>query len=365
MIPLYEALKARNIPTCLCSTGQHAELLDEVFALFGVVPDVELKVMKPHQDLFYLTEVLMAKTKELYDKIQPSIVVVQGDTTSAMTSALSAFYAKIPVAHVEAGLRTQNIHAPFPEELNRRIISLISSLHFAPTSLAASTLEKEGVQKENIFLTGNTVVDALYSVIGKLRREELVPDAHLVEILRKQLSEGNRIMLLTAHRRESFDGGLERIFQAFKRVLLNDPHLFVIFPMHPNPAIRKIFQETHLDTVPNILVMPPLLYPDLIYVMDKATGVATDSGGISEEAVSINKPVLILRNETDRPEGLKEGRALLVGTDEEKIVSGVQWILQEDHGATSEEESPFGDGKTSQRIAQILEEFLSSKDGGQ
>jgi UDP-N-acetylglucosamine 2-epimerase (non-hydrolysing) len=359
MIPLYKALKERDIPTCLCSTGQHAELLDDVFALFGVEPDVELKVMKPGQDLFYLTEVLLTRIKELYDRFQPTIVVVQGDTTSAMVGALAAFYAKIPVAHVEAGLRTGNIGAPFPEELNRRIITLVSSLHFAPTMHAVSQLRNEGVEADTIFFSGNTVIDALYAVIDSMNRGALSPLPQLVETVNAQRSEGHKIILLTAHRRESFGGGLESIFRAMKRALELDPNLFVIFPVHPNPVIRKILHDTQLDTLPNILILPPLSYHNLIYVMDASTGVATDSGGISEEAVSLKKPVLILRNETDRPEALEDGHAILVGTDEEKIEAGIGWMMRTASGRSDDGFSPFGDGKASQKISSVLEEFLS------
>ena len=358
MIPLYQALKARHIPTCLCSTGQHAEMLDEVFTLFGITPDVEFKIMKPGQDLFYVTEAVLVKTKELYNAIHPRLVVVQGDTTSAMAGALSAFYARIPVAHVEAGLRTGDMQAPFPEELNRRIITLLSTIHFPPTERAALQLESEGVKKSSIVCTGNTVVDALYSVVDKIHRNELKPLPQLLETVKKQRLEGRSIVLLTAHRRESFDGGLEKIFSAVKRSLQLDPNLFVIFPVHPNPVVREAVRKSQLDTLPNILLLPPLAYHDLVYVMDASVGVATDSGGISEEASSLSKSVLILRNETDRPEALEGGHALLVGTDEEKILSGMSWIKNIASKNVSVKASPFGDGKASEKIARSIEELV-------
>jgi UDP-N-acetylglucosamine 2-epimerase (non-hydrolysing) len=359
MAPVYFALKAKAIPTFLCSTGQHAEMLDEVFSLFGIAPDVELKVMKPGQDLFYLTETLLARIKELYESVHPSLVIVQGDTSSAMTGALAAFYLKIPVAHVEAGLRTGNIQAPFPEELNRRIITLVSSIHFAPTSKAFTQLRSEGVSEKNIVLTGNTVVDALHSVINKMKDGSLCPLPALMEVMQKQKAEGRNIILLTAHRRESFGGGLQKIFRAMKHALEADPKLFVIFPVHPNPIVRKAIEEVHLNDVANILFTPPLSYHNLVYVMNEATGVASDSGGISEEAISLKKPLLILRSETDRPEAITSGGALLVGTDESKIEEGLLWMKQkmaQDDGAPS----PFGDGNASNTIASVVEEFLNS-----
>lgn len=359
MVPLYKALKERHIPTFLCSTGQHAELLDDVWTLFEVFPDVELKIMKPGQDLFYITKSVMEKTKELFERVKPSLVVVQGDTTSAMAGALAAFYAKIPIAHVEAGLRSGNIYAPFPEEVNRKCISTMARLHFAPTPLAASQLEKEGVKKEFIFCTGNTVVDALHSVIEKMENHSLSPLKSVVQLLKEQQSSGRKIILLTAHRRESFDGGLFRIFSAVKQALEHNPELFVIFPVHPNPVIRQALRESQLDTLPNIAILPPLLYHNLVYVMNRSSGVATDSGGISEEAVSLKKPVLILRNETDRPEAVDSGFARLVGTDGGKILSGFAWLKTAHFENTTNSESPFGDGNASQRIAQVIEEFLA------
>jgi UDP-N-acetylglucosamine 2-epimerase (non-hydrolysing) len=358
MFPVYRALKAHHIPTCLCSTGQHAEMLADALSLFGVVPDVDLKVMKPGQDLFYLTEAVLAKTKELYDAIHPSLVVVQGDTTSAMVGALSAFYSKIPVLHVEAGLRTGDLHAPFPEELNRRIITLLATVHCAPTQYAAAQLEREGVKKDSIYCTGNTVVDALYTVVDNIRQQRMVPMPQLVTTVQRQVAEGRSIVLMTAHRRESFDGGLDRIFSAMKKALQRDPALFLIFPVHPNPIVQEAVRRSQLDGLPNALLLPPLTYHDLVYVMDAALGVATDSGGISEEAVSLGKPVVILRNETDRPECLQTGQALLVGTDEEKIISGLAWMKEKAGERSSAHRSPFGDGTAGEKIAHIIEGMI-------
>ena len=288
MTPVYEALKKGKIPTLLCCTGQHAELLAE----YDLSPDIDFAVMKKNQDLFYLTETILKKAKLYFQEIQPSLVVVQGDTTSAMACALAAFYLKIPVAHVEAGLRSKNIHNPFPEEMNRRLITSVSSLHFAPTASAHKQLLLEGIPKSSIFRTGNTVVDALYRVIDNT----LKPSIELATRVAKAKQEGKKIILLTAHRRESFNGGLKQIFTAVKQALADDPNLFVIYPKHPNPVITDILEESKLGVMPGIWVTEPMSHHDLIFTMNAATGVATDSGGVQEEAISLNKPTLILRN---------------------------------------------------------------------
>lgn len=358
MIPVYQALRARHIPTVLCSTGQHAEMLSEVFSLFEVNPDIELHIMKPNQDLTYLTTSVLTKMQEVVNQTKPSMIVVQGDTTSAMAGALAAFYEKIPVAHVEAGLRTGNLQAPFPEELNRRIITLLSTFHFPPTPAAAQQLEREGISKERIYCTGNTVVDALYSIVGKIQTGALTPLPHLSELVQAQKNANKTLILLTAHRRESFDGGLQRIFATVKRALQQNPSLFVVFPAHPNPAVQKALRESGLSSMPNIAVFPPLSYTNLVYLLEASSGVATDSGGISEEAVSLHKPVLILRNETDRPEGVQAGDALLVGTDEEKIIAGLDWIMKKPLNETPSP-SVFGDGRAAERIAQVVERYLA------
>jgi UDP-N-acetylglucosamine 2-epimerase (non-hydrolysing) len=358
MLPVYEALQAKHIPTVLCSTGQHAEMLTEVFSLFEVKPDVELQIMKPGQDLTYLTSSVLTKVQEVIARTKPGLVVVQGDTSSAMAGALAAFYEKVPVAHVEAGLRTGNLQAPFPEELNRRIITLLSTLHFPPTPAAAQQLEREGISKEMIYCTGNTVVDALYSIVGKLQEGKLTPLPCLTELVQAQKEANKTLVLLTAHRRESFDGGLQRVFSTMKRALQENPSLFVVFPAHPNPVVQKALRESGLGSMPNIAIFPPLSYPNLVYLLEASSGVATDSGGISEEAVSLHKPVLILRNETDRPEGVQAGEAQLVGTDEEKILAGLEWIAKKPLNV-AEVPSPFGDGKAAERIAQVVEKYLS------
>ncbi|MDP1880270.1 MAG: UDP-N-acetylglucosamine 2-epimerase (non-hydrolyzing) [Parachlamydiaceae bacterium] len=359
MLPLYLELKAQDIPTVLCSTGQHGDLLRDIFDIFKVKPDIDLNVMKPQQNLFYLTEIILKKMQESLEIYHPSLVVVQGDTTTAMTAALAAFYAQIPVAHIEAGLRTGCMSSPFPEEMNRRVISLLSTLHFAPTTLSQQNLLNEGIDPSKIFCTGNTVVDALYLIKSKIENCSLNPSPEIFEKIDEQKRKNSNIILLTAHRRESLDEGLAHILKAVKQVLEKNPNVFIIYPIHPNPKIKKIVDEIQLNALPNILITQPLPYNDLIYVLNAADGIATDSGGIHEEGVSLGKPVIVLRNETDRPEGLQDDRSRLVGTHEENVLSGFQWLLQRKCFQTSLEPSPYGDGKACQRITQEIKFFLT------
>lgn len=359
MIPVYQALKRAQIPTVLCSTGQHADLLNEIFTLFDLKPDFDLKVMQPGQDLFHITTAVLARSKEVFLQIHPSLVVVQGDTSSAMAAALTAFYLKIPVAHVEAGLRTNDIYAPFPEEMNRQLLARLATLHFPPTPLAAHNLADEGINGEKIFCTGNTVIDALYDVRDRIKAKKILPSPALAERIESIRKAHGKIVLLTAHRRESFDGGLHNIFSAIKTALEQNPNLYVIYPMHPNPAIKQTLNEIALEALPNMVIIPPIPYQDMVYLLDAVDGVATDSGGIQEEAVSLGKPTLVLRNETDRPEGLQGGLAQLVGTKESAIRAGIEQILLRNPSETASTLlSPYGDGLASRRIAEAIKKFL-------
>jgi UDP-N-acetylglucosamine 2-epimerase (non-hydrolysing) len=353
LIPLYFALKKEGVPTLLCSTGQHQQLSEDVFKLFKVKSHFNFNIMRPDQDLFHITNTVLEKSGNLFKEIRPSLVVVQGDTTSAMSAAMAAFYLKIPIAHVEAGLRTKNIHGPFPEEMNRRVISLIASYHFAPTRRARSDLLQEGTQKEQIFLSGNTVVDSLFKIKKKLDLGTISVSPQIREAIEQQRSLGKKILLLTAHRRESFDGGLQLIFRAIKKALLENPQLYVLFPVHPNPVIGAAIQEVGLGKMPGILMTSPLSYQDLVYVLEAADLVATDSGGIQEEAVSLNKPVIVLREETDRP----DGEIYLVGTQKTKILSAIRRIVQKKKKKSGRSISPYGDGFASKRIATVIRDL--------
>ena len=358
MLPLYHALKKERIPVALCSTGQHKELLEQVFSLFQVTPDYNFDIMRENQDLFYVNEIILNKTKSLLNEIKPSMVIVQGDTTSAMAAALSAFYLKIPIAHVEAGLRSSNIHAPFPEELNRRIITLVATYHFAPTAYAVNQLLSEGIDQESIFLSGNTIVDALYSIQDQITQKTQSPSSPLIEMIEKQKAQGKKILLLTCHRRESFDRGLFQIFSGVKKALQSNPNLFVIFPMHPNPVIKSIVKQTKLETVPNIWITDPFVYTDFVYLLDKVDAVFTDSGGIHEEAVSLGKPLFILRNESDRSEAIQAGLATMIGTEEKRILSTIQNLHFEDISTEQKKSSLYGNGHASEHIAKRIKGIL-------
>jgi len=361
MLPCYFALKQEGVSLLLVSTGQHTELLDAVMRLFRVAPDVDFGIGKENQDLFDITLGVLTQAKELFQQVQPSLVMVQGDTTSAMAAALAAFYLKIPVAHVEAGLRTTNRHEPFPEEVNRRLISLIASYHFAPTAAAAARLMAEGISSQTIFCTGNPGVDALYAVQERLHRNELFPSPELEETIVKERSLERKLLLLTVHRRESFDGSLVRIFRAVRSALENHPSLAIVYPVHPNPRIQSALVQAELEKSPRLHRMPPLSYADLVYLLERVDGVITDSGGIQEEAATLHKRVLVVRKETDRPEALDEWSAQMAGVEEERILEGIRNMLFERKQETRSGPSPYGDGRASLRIAKIVKEVLKEQ----
>jgi UDP-N-acetylglucosamine 2-epimerase (non-hydrolysing) len=359
VIPIYEKLKERNIPAVLCSTGQHAELLQSVLDLFNCQPTYDFQIMKPGQDLSYVTAEVIKKSQELFRKINPSLVIVQGDTASAVSAALAAFFEKIPVAHIEAGLRSNNLNSPFPEEMNRRILTLLSDYHFAPTAEAVLNLLNEDIEKASIFLTGNTIVDSLLHIQNKIDRGEILPSNTITDILDKSM--GQKSLLLTAHRRESFGHGLKQIFSAIKEALDHYPHLHVIYPTHPNPAISQMLLEMEMHNLPNLTLLPPLPYQDLVYLLNRVDAIATDSGGIQEEGVSLNKLVFVLRNETDRPEGITKGTAYLVGTDKQNILDHITQFMDGSLDIKASGSSIFGDGTAADQIVDSIEKILLEK----
>jgi UDP-N-acetylglucosamine 2-epimerase (non-hydrolysing) len=361
MAPVYQALKAEGFPTLLCSSGQHEELLNEVLELFEIKQDFAFKIMKPGQDLFHITQSVLEQSKELFQKLHPCMVIVQGDTTTAMAAALAAFYLKIPIAHVEAGLRSGNRDRPFPEEINRKMMALLSSYHFAPTQRAKNALLKEGISEDFVYCTGNTVVDALFAIQQKLKTRQLVPTEEIRSFIEQQQNEHRKTILLTAHRRESFDSGLHHIFSAVKSALEKFPELSVIYPIHPNPAIETVLKNIHLDQSPRIKITKPLAYKDLVWLLGSVDGVATDSGGIQEEAFCMKKFTLVLREETDRPETIENGMGFLVGTNEEKITAGIGHVLAHSDLPISNH-IIYGDGRAAWRIAQILKPILMRND---
>jgi UDP-N-acetylglucosamine 2-epimerase (non-hydrolysing) len=352
LFPVIYALRERtSLRISVLITGQHRAMLDQVLAVADISPDIDLNVMLPNQTLDGLTARLLLGIGEAFDADRPDFVIVQGDTTSAMVASLAAFYRKIPVAHVEAGLRTGNNYSPWPEEINRRIISPIASLHFAPTKLAAANLTRENVDPIGIHVTGNTGIDAL--LLTKRRIDNL---GALTSRIRNIIApfRTQRIVLVTAHRRENFEVGLANIAQAIKTLSLRDD-VVIVFPVHPNPQVRKVIDAT-LKGSNNIVLLDPLEYVPFVYLMCAATLILTDSGGIQEEAPSLGKPVLVLRDTTERPEGIEAGTARLVGTNAKNIVSEAERLLDDRHfyEEMSRATNPYGDGRASERIASVI-----------
>ena len=353
LAPVVRELSARaNFHCKLCVTGQHRELLGQVLDLFGLQPDWNLQIMRPDQDLAYLTGAALSGVAGILASYRPDRVIVQGDTTTTFAGALAAFYHRIPVAHVEAGLRTDNIYAPWPEEVNRRLVSQVADLHFAPTARARGNLLREGINGARILVTGNTGVDALLWVSAMLdERPEL--RARAEKILDGRLAEHRRLILMTGHRRESFDGGLARICHAMARIAQRKD-VTIVFPVHPNPNVRLATEP--LWRRDNVLLVEPVDYPELVFLLKRCHFVVTDSGGIQEEAPSFGKPVLVTRDTTERPEGIEHGMAKLVGTDERGLFDEMQVLLDDPQAyrRMSRVANPYGDGLASSRIAERL-----------
>lgn len=352
MIPVYKALSHAGMTTILCSTAQHKELLDQVFDLFEVKPDFDLAIMKQSQDLFYVTEAILQKTKHLFLQLNPSLILVHGDTTTAMIASLSAFYLGIPVGHVEAGLRTYDMHNPFPEEMNRRFIGMIAKYHFAPTAQAAAHLLAEGVARENIFCTGNTVVDALRIIRSRIASAEVSISHVLTEQIARCKVTGMYSILLTVHRRESFQGGIEQVLNALKCFLSEHEQVFCLYPYHPNPAVLSALGASGFATIKNAYVCEPLSYQDMVYALSHVDLVITDSGGIQEEAVSLGKQVLIIRSVSERMEGVWAGLAQIVGTEQEKISQALRQSLFAK--TKTSPQAVYGDGFAAEKIVAIL-----------
>ena len=350
--------------TIVCVTGQHRKMLDQVLDLFDIVPDYDLNIMKENQDLYDVTVRVLVGMRDVLKCEQPDIVLVHGDTTTSISAALAAFYQQIPVGHVEAGLRTHNIYSPWPEEMNRLITGKIASYHFAPTLLSKTNLLAENVQEEQIIVTGNTVIDALYWVIRKIESNEELR-FELDKSLRDsgydagRLIDGKKLVLITGHRRENFGEGFNHICQAIKVLVEKYPEVDFVYPMHLNPNVRKPIREIFgedLVQLNNIFFIEPLEYFSFVYLMEKAHIVLTDSGGIQEEAPGLGKPVLVMRDTTERPEALEAGTVLLVGTNTERIIDNVSILLcnSEVYDKMSHAITPYGDGLACQQIVDIL-----------
>lgn len=348
MCPLVQELRKRSgIKTVVCVTGQHRQMLDQVLEIFEVMPDYDLSVMKEKQTLFDVTAGILLKIRETLEECEPDLVLVHGDTSTTFATALACFYLKIPVGHVEAGLRTGNIYSPFPEEFNRQAVSLISRYHFAPTETARENLLQEGKAENTIFVTGNTAIDALKTTVRKDYRH---PDL--------DWASGSRLILVTAHRRENLGEPMKHMFRAIRRVCREQEDIKVIYPVHMNPAVRKIADEI-LGKEEKIRMIEPLDVLDFHNFMARSYLILTDSGGIQEEAPSLGKPVLVMRDTTERPEGIEAGTLKLVGTDEERIYKEFTKLLddQSAYEVMAQASNPYGDGHACERIADIIEKY--------
>lgn len=355
MAPLTTMLKEDKRFNCvLCVTGQHREMLDQVLELFNLVPDHDLFVMKPGQDLTDVTATILQGMRDVLRTEKPDIVLVHGDTATTFAASLAAYYEQVPVAHVEAGLRTGNIYSPWPEEANRKLTGALATIHFAPTERSRNNLLAEGVPSEAVSVTGNTVVDALFTVIEKL---DTNPELAQFDNLPLDLAtlNLNKTILVTGHRRESFGGGFERICQALRDTAVNNPSVNIIYPVHLNPNVQEPVNRL-LANIPNIYLIEPLTYLPFVALMNLSDIILTDSGGIQEEAPSLGKPVLVMRDTTERPEAVEAGTVKLVGTEVEKITKELDRLLNDPsaYDVMSRAHNPYGDGKTCNRILDIL-----------
>lgn len=346
MCPLVKELKTRpSFDTIVCVTGQHREMLDQVLTAFDLTPDYDLSIMKPTQTLFDVTINILEKMKEVLEKVRPDMVLVHGDTSTTFASALACFYLKIPIGHVEAGLRTYDIYSPYPEEFNRQAVGIVAEYNFAPTTRSKDNLIKEGKDPNTIHVTGNTAIDALKTTIKEDYTHE-----HLA------WAKDSRLIMLTAHRRENLGEPLRRMFKAIKRIVDETPDVKVIYPIHMNPVVREVAQEI-LGNHNRIRIIEPLEVVDFHNFLARSYLILTDSGGIQEEAPSLGKPVLVMRDTTERPEGIAAGTLKLVGTDEDVIYSTVKLLLENEseYKKMSRANNPYGDGFACKRIADILE----------
>jgi len=366
MAPLVKAFQkdTDNFQTIVCVTGQHREMLDQVLGIFEIIPDYDLNIMKQGQDLYDVTARVLTGLRDVLKESYPDIVLVHGDTTTSMAAALAAFYQQIPVGHVEAGLRTHNIYSPWPEEINRQLTGRIATYHFAPTPLSKRNLLAEGVVEKQIFVTGNSVIDALYWVVDKIKhsdklQEELECVLYKANYDVRRLDSGRKLVLITGHRRENFGEGFISMCKAIKTLTEKYPDVDFVYPMHLNPNVRRPIHEVfgeNLSDLNNMFFIEPLEYLAFVYLMEKSTLVLTDSGGIQEEAPGLGKPVLVMRDTTERPEALEAGTVKLVGTDYDKIVREVSLLLDDAayYERMSKAINPYGDGLACQRIVKQL-----------
>lgn len=361
MAPVIKNLKVK-MEVVVCVTAQHRELLDQVLDQFEIIPDYDLDIMKPEQDLFDVTSNVLLGMKKILNKVNPDLVLVHGDTTTAMATSIAAFYCKIPIGQVEAGLRTYDVQSPFPEEFNRQLVTRLAKYHFAPTKKAYQNLINENVQEDNIFITGNTVIDSLFSILEKSKSTSFSKDFFNRMPFLNSEKKLPRIILVTGHRRENFGQGFEEICLALKNIARQNPKVEIIYPVHLNPNVQEPVSRLLFNTK-NIHLIKPLDYLLFVKLMDASYIILTDSGGIQEEAPSLGKPVILMRDSTERPEAVEAKTVKLVGSNKEKIIDSVNLLLNNDseYLMMSKAHNPYGDGKASKRICKALAgEFYAS-----
>jgi len=362
MAPLVKELQKNKIifETKVCVTAQHREMLDQVLNIFQINPDYDLDIMESGQDLYDVTAKILLNIKHVLENFKPDVVLVHGDTTTTFSTSLAAYYQKIKVGHIEAGLRTGDLYSPWPEEGNRKLISVLTDYHFAPTKASCQNLLKEGVDKSSIFVTGNTVVDALQATVNKINSKINLKTKIEREIFKSGFENFNsKFLLVTGHRRENFGQGFLNICNALKILAENNPDINIVFPVHLNPNVKKPVNKV-LSKIENIKLVEPFPYEEFVYLMSKSYLILTDSGGIQEEAPSLGKPVLVMRDATERPEAVKAGTVKLVGSSQDNIVKEVQVLLDDsnEYHAMSKACNPYGDGFSSKKIVKKLKELL-------
>ena len=355
MAPVVQRLRvSEGRGVFVCVSAQHRQMLDQVLHLFDIRPDYDLNVMQPNQTLAGLTSLVLSGVNGVLESVQPDLVLVHGDTTTAFAASLACFYKKIPVAHIEAGLRSGNIHSPWPEEMNRRFVGQMATMHFAPTALARSNLEKEGIASGAIWVTGNTVIDSLLDVVERIATD-LSLQASLSKTMPWLTNPASRLVLVTGHRRENFGDGIEGVCRALRKLAM-EANVVVVYPVHPNPNVMEPVHRL-LDGVPNVHLVAPMEYLPFVFLMSKAYLIITDSGGVQEEAPSLGKPVLVMRDTTERPEAVEAGTVCIVGSDEVRIFNEAKRLLtdQAHYVRMATAHNPYGDGQAARRILEVIE----------
>jgi UDP-N-acetylglucosamine 2-epimerase (non-hydrolysing) len=363
MAPLVKAFEQENlIESKVCVTAQHREMLDQVLEMFDIKPDYDLNLMKPGQDLYDITSNVLLGMKDVLSDFSPDVVLVHGDTTTTSSVSLAAFYQKIKVGHVEAGLRTLDLYSPWPEEANRRITGVLANYHFAPTTTSRDNLTRENKNLNDIIVTGNTVIDALFLALDQIEKDENLQSKVIKDIESKFINstfniQNSKFILVTGHRRENFGDGFINICEALKAIAINNPDIDIVYPVHLNPNVQKPVKEI-LSNTPNVHLIDPLQYESFIYMMNKSYFIITDSGGVQEEAPSLGKPVLVMRDTTERPEAVEAGTVKLVGTNKDIIIKEAQKLLNDtiEYEKMSKAHNPYGDGKACERIIKFIKE---------